>query len=44
MALFRIAADHGAFYNDQKFGDLRGRIARTLVSHLRIPIADDVLD
>ena len=23
MALFRIAADHGAFYNNQKFGDLR---------------------
>jgi hypothetical protein len=23
MALFRIAADHGAFYDDQKFGDLK---------------------
>jgi hypothetical protein len=23
MARFRIAADHGAFYNDQKFGDLK---------------------
>ena len=23
MALFRIAADHGAFYSDQKLGDLK---------------------
>ena len=23
IALFRIAADHGAFYNGQKFGDLK---------------------
>ena len=39
MALFRIAADHGAFYNDQKFGDLKNGLFEFKSDQIRMPFA-----
>ena len=39
MALFRIAADHGAFYNDQKFGDLKNGLFEFKSGQIRMPFA-----
>ena len=39
MALFRIAADHGAFYNDQKFGDLNNGMFEFKSDQIRMPFA-----
>lgn len=37
MALFRIAADHGSFRNDQKFGDLGGGLFEFKSHQIRMP-------
>ena len=39
MALFRIAADHGAFYNDQKFGDRKNGLFEFKSDQIRMPFA-----
>ena len=39
MALFRIAADHGAFHNDQKFGDLGDGLYEFKSFQIRMPFA-----
>ena len=39
MALFRIAADPGAFYNDQKFGDLKNGLFEFKSGQIRMPSA-----
>jgi phage-related protein len=39
MALFRIAADHGAFYNEQKFGDLANGLFEFKSDRIRMPFA-----
>ncbi len=39
MALFRIAADHAAFCNDQKFGDLHNGLFEFKSDRIRMPFA-----
>jgi phage-related protein len=39
MALFRIAADHGAFHNPEKFGDLGGGLFEFKSFQVRMPFA-----
>ncbi|SPF49554.1 hypothetical protein SBA4_4090009 [Candidatus Sulfopaludibacter sp. SbA4] len=39
MALFRIAGDHGKFFNPEKFGDLRGGLFEFKSFHIRMPFA-----
>jgi phage-related protein len=39
MALFRIAGDHGAFHNDQKFGDLKNGLFEFKSGQIRMPFA-----
>ena len=39
MALFRIASDHGKFFNPEKFGDLSGGLFEFKSFHIRMPFA-----
>jgi phage-related protein len=39
MALFRIAGDHGKFFNPEKFGDLGGGLFEFKSFQLRMPFA-----
>ena len=39
MALFRIAGDHGKFFNPEKFGDLGGGLFEFKSFHIRMPFA-----
>jgi len=39
MALFRIAGDHGKFYNPEKFGDLGGGLYEFKSFQIRMPFA-----
>jgi len=39
MALFRIAGDHGRFFNPEKFGDLGGGLFEFKSFYIRMPFA-----
>ena len=39
MALFRIAGDHGKFFNPERFGDLGGGLFEFKSFHIRMPFA-----
>ena len=39
IALFRIAGDHGKFFNPEKFGDLGGGLFEFKSFHIRMPFA-----
>ena len=39
MNLFRLAADHGSFHNEEKFGDLGGGLFEFKSFHVRMPFA-----